>query len=174
MVFVAAVNVISFVTAFDKKQLMNPYYLSERAHAISMLAEHVIFESGFLLKEESYDNIAKYIKKASDEKGIDPLLIYTIISSTKKSAYNIDMDGSIGYMGVKTTIIKDYPGKNPFHAEDNIFIGVSHLASLIEQESDLESAIEQYLAPTKNYHSTPQLAKSIYENYVGLLAALSQ
>ncbi|MDR2870296.1 MAG: hypothetical protein LBV04_07595 [Deferribacteraceae bacterium] len=141
---VLLVNVITFFTSFDGRQLVNLYNMSERIQAIGLLAKHVVFESGLILKEAAVEDINQIINDAAVEYHIEPRFAFAMLADIGQKAYAIDTNGAMGYMRISTDILANYPDKDPFSAKDNMDMGIAHLASLIASTGSYEEAMQQY------------------------------
>jgi hypothetical protein len=164
-VFIAALNFVTFLTGFDKKQMTNFFYLPERTVAAFLLTEHIVFESGLFLQEIEQNEMNRHIDTVCAEKGVDPKLVKMMLPSGTKSNYIIYTDGSIGIMRVKPYMFNSAEAVDPFSYQGNISIGVAYLSKLIRESYDIEEALEKYYAPA---------SKTIFERDVARMNELSQ
>lgn len=177
-IFVVSVNTISFMTCFNKRQLVNFFYLSERVSSITKLAEHIVFESGLIIKKESLEKVSEYINDVCKDTAVDPLLVYTMVTVAGLDPYAIDFDGSMGYMRVKPHVAGKFDDKDPYIAKDNIYMGVAHLSELIKREGDVEKALQLYYTPEKAYgaynHTVVYaISHAVFSSYTGNVAVQS-
>jgi hypothetical protein len=164
-VFIVALNFVTFLTGFDKKQLTNFFYLPERTIAAFLLTEHIVFESGLFLKGIEPSDLERHIDAVCAENGVDPKLVKMMLPTGTKSNYLIYTDGSIGIMRVKPYMFNSSEAVDPFSYQGNISIGVAYLSKLIRESYGIEEALEKYYAPA---------SKTIFEKDVARMNELSQ
>jgi hypothetical protein len=137
-IFIVTLNFVTFLAGHDTKQLTNLFYLPERAIASFLLAEHIVFESGVLLKDIDPGQLENHIGLVSAGHGIDAKLVKTMLASEAKSNYIINTDGSIGIMRVRPSMFNPAEAVDPFSYKENISIGAAHLSKLIQESYDIQ------------------------------------
>lgn len=116
--FLFAVNVCSFVAGFDSRQLINLFYLKDRAIASGYLLKNIILYTGVhikLISEEALDGI---IISAAREYGIDEDVLRSV--AVRKNQFSISRDGKMGLTFISVEEFHKSDCKDPFMPDDNI------------------------------------------------------
>ena len=174
IVFVVALNTITFLVGFNFRQTVNIFYLSERTAAVMLLFEHIIFESGVILSYPTDEEIRRTVWEECSGTVVDPELVMLIINGYKNSgAFNIDFDGSMGLMRVKTHMLHGMMGANPYILQYNIKAGVAYLSALMDEDSRLDVVLCEYFMPKssrttfeKDVKTSNEQAIKIYNEYI--------
>lgn len=147
LIFILLINSITFLTAFNPRQLTNFFYIPERASAAAMLFEHIIFESGIILQSVENEAVKESIFKACDGTPIDPMLVAAMIENGNSDIYTINQDGSVGLMRVKIKMLDKASNRDLFAYNDNIEAGVKYLTELINDSYSIKNALDKYYTP---------------------------
>lgn len=148
VIFILLLNITTFLTDFNVRQLTNIFYVPERSVAAMMLFEHIVFESGIVLQSVSDKEVEQAIHEACQNRSIDPMLVAFMIQHGGSSPYAINTDGSIGLMRVKSYMLENTFQTNLFTVTDNIKTGVEYMAMLMQQNYGLKNALMHYYAPS--------------------------
>ena len=172
-VFVIVLNAVTVIMGAKSRQIINIFYMSERAAAVMLFFEHIIFESGVILSHPNDEEIRLAVWEECSGTPIDPELVMLIIGGNR--LFSIDFDGSMGLMRVKSHMLRDMLGSSPFVLNDNIRAGVAYLIKLMEKEGALDIALCEYFKPVSSktvfesdIKASNAYAVKIYNDYIKL------
>ena len=119
--------------------------------------------------KNAYDMVQNYVEGASEEFGVRPELINSVIH--EESSFRpekVSHKGAMGYMQILPDVAQKFGATDPLDAEQNIRAGVAYLAELLEMyDGDEAKAIQAYhMGPTavgKGKKPGPETRKYVRE-----------
>ncbi|BAI80611.1 conserved hypothetical protein [Deferribacter desulfuricans SSM1] len=144
---IITLNFICFLTTFNPKALINPFFIKNRTISCYFLLKHIIFVSGIPTKIKDMDKINKTVESVSKKHMVDPLLIHAVIKvESKYNPFAISKTGAMGLMQLMPKTFFSLGFENPFDIEQNIEAGTMYLSTLLKRFNSLELALSAYNA----------------------------
>jgi len=78
------INVITFLTTFNPKSIINPFFIKSRTISVYLLIDYIVTETGLIIRTPSPAELEKIIKDLSVKYGVDSELIKVVIQVESK------------------------------------------------------------------------------------------
>lgn len=165
--YIFALNVGTFVTTLNFKQLVNPFYVKNRTVSLYYLTKHIIFESGFAVRPVQKEKVAEVVARVAPAYGVDPVLAKLVIEEeSHHNQFAISRAGAMGLMQLMPATFFEMGGTDPFDMEQNITAGVRYLSIQLRNFKDLRLALSAYNAGPAVVHRVRRTPYAETESYV--------
>lgn len=159
------INISSFCTGFNPKQLINIAFFKERALAEVYLLKHIILDSGIYLKYSTIEELAEFTKKAADEYSVDKNLLLIILNP--KNEFQITLTGGMGLSSICGGYFQATNFSDPFNPEQNIYAAANAIKTLIDSGTPERELPSAFLLCSKN-KKIENLYPNVFENAIKL------
>ncbi|KAA0257330.1 lytic transglycosylase domain-containing protein [Deferribacter autotrophicus] len=147
ILYLVVLNFLCFITTFNPKALINPFFIKNRTISVYLLLKHIIFESGIPVKIRDMEKINKTVNQVAEKYSVDPKLIHAIIKvESKYNPFAISRTGAMGLMQIMPITFFEMGFKDPFNIEENIEAGTKYLKIQLGYFKKLELALSAYNA----------------------------
>ncbi len=146
--FLLLINVITFATNFNAKQLLNFDYIKDRSIASYYLAKNIIFYSGINIKYISSDEIEKLVDKVSYEYNIDRDLLKSFVNINNQ--FTITSTGGMGITSINVDFFNNTNLKDPFKAEENITATAQTIKNMLNDGLSIYQIINEFYGINSN------------------------
>jgi membrane-bound lytic murein transglycosylase MltF len=145
--FLLLINFITFLTTFNPKSIINPFFIKSRTISVYLLIDYIVTETGVIIRTPSPSELEKLIKDLSVKYGVDSELIKIVIQvESKYKKFAISKTGAIGLMQVMPGTFFDMGYKKPFDIKENLEAGIKYLSIQLKRFKKLDLALSAYNA----------------------------
>jgi len=151
LVYILSINSICFVTTFNPKALINPFYVKTRSASVFLLVKYILTDIGIIVRKTTKDEIDKVIDKTAAKYGVDPELVKAVVEvESKYNEFAISRTGAIGLMQVMPLTFFEMGFQKPFNYIENIEAGTKYLSIQLKRFKDLQLALSAYNSGPQN------------------------
>lgn len=151
ILYALSINTICFLTTFNPKAIINPFYFKTRTTSVFILAKYILTDIGIIIKKMSKDEIDKVIDKTATKYSVDPELVKAVVEvESKYNEFAISRTGAIGLMQVMPATFFEMGFEKPFNYVENIEAGTKYLSIQLKRFNDLQLALSAYNAGPQN------------------------
>ena len=151
------INIVSYFIGFNKKQLTNPTYFSERISAIYYLTKNILVESGIHPVQIKQEEINKYIEEACNKYKVDKKLLTLLIS--QENEFSMTFNGGMGLTSILPGDFSDSSYNDPYLPKENIMAAAETLNNLKTNSKTMEEVILKFVVGN-NIEKAKKFAKS--------------
>ncbi|MEF3255797.1 MAG: lytic transglycosylase domain-containing protein [Deferribacterales bacterium] len=167
IVFLLFINTVCFITTFNPKAIINPFFIKSRTFSVYLLLKYIITETGLIIRSPSPEQLEEKIKTLSDKYRIDPELVKIVIQvESKYKKFAISRTGAIGLMQVMPNTFFEMGFQKPFDINENLEAGIKYLSIQLKNFKNIELALSAYNAgPSRvKNNQVPKIGET--ESYV--------
>jgi soluble lytic murein transglycosylase-like protein len=165
-IYVFLLNFFCFLTNFNPKSLINPFYISSRSISASYLISYIFFDTGIGIHRTDKKEIDSYIEKVSKKHGIDDKIIKLMVEiESKYNEFAISRTGAMGLMQIMPGTFMELGFEKPFFYKDNINAGIKYFSIQYKKFDNLSLALAAYNAgpgTVINSKGIPRFGETLY------------